>query len=185
MAPSGPTEASELLIREIEELRVRLAEAERKLAEAEHQHGEPESQSKDAQGSKQEALLESELRYRTLFESIDEGFCLLERVGDDAPDAPPDFRCLEVNPALTLQFGVSDVVGQTIGRNFGSEAKEWIAAFETICRTGEAIRFERKLDLNRRILELYAFRVGEASSGRVGVLFQDITRAQAGRRGTA
>src|SRR5690606_35176209 len=45
----------------------------------------------------QEALQESEARYRSLFESIDEGFCVIE-VLFDARGTATDYRFLEVNP---------------------------------------------------------------------------------------
>jgi PAS domain-containing protein len=61
----------------------------------------------------EEALRESEKRYRTLFESIDEGFCVLERVEGRAGE-PLDFRYVEANPAFVVQSGIADVVGRTI-----------------------------------------------------------------------
>ena len=45
------------------------------------------------------ALRQSEEKYRTLFDSIDEGFCTIE-VLFDASDKPFDFRFLEVNPSF-------------------------------------------------------------------------------------
>ena len=43
------------------------------------------------------ALRRSEERYRTLFESLDEGFCVIEMLFD-ANEKPIDYRFLEVNP---------------------------------------------------------------------------------------
>jgi PAS domain S-box-containing protein len=45
------------------------------------------------------ALRESEERYRTLFNSIDEGYCIIEMLFDDV-DRPIDYRFLEVNSAF-------------------------------------------------------------------------------------
>ena len=45
------------------------------------------------------ALSESEDRYRSLYDSIDEGFCLIEVRCDDTAQ-PIDYRFLEVNPAF-------------------------------------------------------------------------------------
>jgi PAS domain-containing protein len=44
------------------------------------------------------ALPESEERYRTLFESIDEGFCIIEKV-ERGTDGLVDFRYVAANPA--------------------------------------------------------------------------------------
>ncbi|MCY7383180.1 MAG: PAS domain-containing protein, partial [Microcoleus sp. CAN_BIN18] len=46
----------------------------------------------------EEALRRSQERYRTLFESLDEGFCVIEMLFDDN-EKPIDYRFLEVNPA--------------------------------------------------------------------------------------
>ncbi|MFC4988112.1 bacterio-opsin activator domain-containing protein [Saliphagus infecundisoli] len=119
-----------------------------------------------------ERLRESERRYRTLFESIDEGFCVLERCDGEGPT---DFRFVEANPAFEAESGVVDVVGRTIREVVPEEADGWIEAYREVLETGESIRFERELRTTGRILELYAFRVGDGSEGRVGVIFQDVT----------
>jgi PAS domain-containing protein len=45
----------------------------------------------------EQALRESEARYRRLFNSIDEGFCIIEKVEGEAVE-PVDFRYVETNP---------------------------------------------------------------------------------------
>ena len=45
------------------------------------------------------ALRESEERYRTLFETMDQGFCVIEMLFDEA-GRPFDYRFLEMNPAF-------------------------------------------------------------------------------------
>ena len=57
-------------------------------------------------------LRESEERYRSLFESIDDGFCVIEIILDDA-GRPVDYRFLEANPAFVKQTGLVDAVGRT------------------------------------------------------------------------
>lgn len=68
----------------------------------------------------EEALRQSEERYRTLFATIDEGFCIIERV-DTRPGEPLDFRYIEANPAFAVQAGVAGVVGKTIRQAFPGE----------------------------------------------------------------
>ena len=119
-------------------------------------------------------LQESEQRYRTLFESLDEGFCVIEKVEGIAGE-PPDFRFVEANPAFAVQSGVSDVVGKTLRQLFMDESSEWIEIYDAVCTSGKPIRFERELVSQGRVLELYAFRVSDKTPGRVALNFRDIT----------
>ena len=52
------------------------------------------------------ALGASEERYRSLLNSIDVGFCVVEILFDD-DGSPVDFRFLETNPAFEKQSGLS------------------------------------------------------------------------------
>ena len=120
------------------------------------------------------ALRESEVRYHSLFNSIDEGFCVIEKV-DGAVGEALDFRYLEANPAFATQSGMSDIVGKTIRQALPDEPEGWCFLYDTVLSTGKPIRFERELVSRGRILELYAFRVEDESHRRVAVIFKDIT----------
>ena len=122
----------------------------------------------------EEALRESEERYRTLFESIDEGFCIIEKVQDDVSEKL-DFLYVEANPAFAAQAGVGGVMGKTIRQAFPGEPEEWFETYDHILRTGEPMKFERGLVTQGRVLELYAFRVEDGTNRRVAVVFNDIT----------
>ena len=122
----------------------------------------------------EEKLRESERKYRALFDSIDEGFCIIEKV-EGAAGEPVDFRYLEANAAFAVQSGISGMVGKTLGQMIPGEAVEWCKIYDTILKTGEPIRFERYLDTHGRALELYAFQVEDETHRRVAVIFKDIT----------
>jgi PAS domain S-box-containing protein len=119
-------------------------------------------------------LRESEERYHTLFESIDEGFCIIEKVESKAGE-PLDFRYIVANQAFAAHSGVGHVVGKTIRQAFPGEIEEWFLTYDAVLRTGEPIRFERGLVTHGRVLELYAFRVADGTHRRVAVIFKDIT----------
>ncbi len=120
------------------------------------------------------ALAESEERYRTLFNSIDEGFCIIEFF--DGPHGPlSDYVHVEANPAYTQHAGIPDVVGQKVREMVPDEADGWVELYRGVLLTGQPIRFERELVATGRHLELAAFRVEPASRKQVAVLFQDIT----------
>lgn len=130
------------------------------------------------QGESAEALAlrlrESELRYHTLFDAIDEGFCVIEFI--DGPHGPlSDYVHVEANPAYTANAGIPDVVGKKVRDMVGDEADDWVARYGEVLRTGQPIRFERELEATGRWLELAAFRVEPASRNQVAVLFRDQT----------
>ena len=120
------------------------------------------------------AVLASEARYRTLFNSIDEGFCVIEKT-ETAPGEPSDFRYLEANPGFERQTGIGGVVGKTIRGALPQEPQEWFDTYDAILKDGKPLQFERILVTTGRVLELYAFRVEDGTNRRVAVIFKDIT----------
>jgi PAS domain S-box-containing protein len=119
-------------------------------------------------------LRDSEARYRTLFDTMDEGFCVIEFF--DGPHGPDnDYLHVEANPAYAVQAGIEHIVGRTVRDMLGDEAQGWIDRYGEVLRTGKAIRFEQKLQATGRWLELSAFRVEPPERRQVAVLFQDLT----------
>ena len=120
-----------------------------------------------------EALKASERLYSTLFNKIDEGFCILKKVHAAASNLI-DFRFQAANPAMSVITGTGDVTGRTIREAFPLEPQEWFDIFEQVLATGTPIHFERSMTTNGALLELYAFPL-EDSENQLGVIFQDIT----------
>ena len=120
-------------------------------------------------------LRDSEARYRTLFTSMDEGFCVIEFF--DGPHGPlSDYIHIEANEAYERHAGIPQVVGQKLREMVGEEADAWVARYGEVLRTGKPIRFEQELVATGRYLDLSAFRIEPASRKQVAVLFQDITK---------
>jgi len=119
-------------------------------------------------------LEDSEARYRTLFDTMDEGFCVVEFV--DGPSGPlDDYIHVEANPAAAQQVGLAGVVGRRIRDLAPEEADEWIDLYRNVLETGQPIRFEKAFQSTGRWLELSAFRVEPADRKQVAVLFKDLT----------
>jgi PAS domain S-box-containing protein len=120
-------------------------------------------------------------KYKTLFNSINEGFCIIEKLEGDGP---VDFRFIEANPAFTIHTGaeVEDVIGKTIREAFAQESEEWFSVYDEIINTGKEVKFERAMDSRDRILELYAFRVNDETAHRVAIVFRDITERKRAER---
>jgi PAS domain-containing protein len=114
----------------------------------------------------EEALRAPEEKYRTLFDSIDEGFCTIEVLFDEHGEAA-DYRFLESNPAFERQTGLENAVGKTV-RELAPEHEDfWFDVYGRIARTGEAIRFEHEAAALGRFYDVYAFRIGEPGEDRV------------------
>jgi PAS domain S-box-containing protein len=120
------------------------------------------------------ALRASEERYRTLFNSIDEGFCVMEVLFADSGE-PADYRYLTVNPAFERQTGVANVVGKTQRELVPTTEQRWFDIFGEIAVKGNARRFINEVRALGRWYDVYAFRVGGRESRQVAALFSDIT----------
>lgn len=122
----------------------------------------------------EQARRESEARFRTLFESMDEGYCVIEMVFDENNN-PTDYRFLEVNPVFEKQTGIKDAKGRLMRQIAPDHEQHWFDIYGRIALTGETLRFEKPAAALRRFYEVCAFRVGAPELRRVGVIFNDIT----------
>lgn len=121
------------------------------------------------------ALRDSEEKYRSLFDSIDVGFCILQVLFDQQRQ-PIDYRFLEVNPAFVSQTNLTDAVGKRMRELAPDHEQFWFDVYGKIALTGEPARFEHQAEaLSRyRWYEVFAFRIGDPDEHRVAVLFRDI-----------
>ena len=88
----------------------------------------------------QEQLARSEEKYRMLFDSIDEGFCVIEVLFEG--ERPTDYRFLETNPAFEEQTGLKDASGHTARELVPDLDEHWFEVYGEIVQTGVARRFE-------------------------------------------
>ena len=123
----------------------------------------------------EQALRESEDRYRNLFNSMDQGYCVIEMYFDER-DTPLDWRFLEVNPAFAKLTGIPDAAGKRMRELAPDQEAYWFETYAKVALTGEAVRFvNQSKPLDGRWFDLYAFKVGGPESRKVAVLFSNIT----------
>ena len=120
-------------------------------------------------------IRQSERRYRTLFESMVEGFCVLE-VLFDADDTPADYRLLETNPAFEEQTGLANPEGMRMQELSPNSAEHWLETYARIARTGEPEHFRSKAEhLGDRWFDVYAVQIGDPDEHKVAAFFWDVT----------
>jgi len=121
----------------------------------------------------EKALQESEQRFRSLFELMQEGFLLQEVLTDDHGN-PYDYRIIEVNPAFERMTGVRRdlAVGRTIRELLHFMPQEWLDQIAVVASTGEPRRFEIDAVGIGRFFEVVLYRTG---TNRIASLLIDIT----------
>ena len=118
---------------------------------------------------------ESETRYRNLFNSMDEGFCIIDVIFDEN-EQPVDWRFVEANPAFVAQTGIQDMVGKRMRELVPDHEQYWFDTYGKVALTGESTRFENLAKgLDDRWFDLYAFRIGSPEQRRVAVIFTNIS----------
>ncbi len=120
------------------------------------------------------ALARSEEEYRSLFNSIDAGFCTVEVLLDEAQRAV-DYRFLTANPAFERHTGLNGVVGRTMRALVPDHDAHWFETYGRIALTGEAERFENEAMAMDRTYDVFAFRIGKPDQLQVAILFNDIS----------
>jgi PAS domain S-box-containing protein len=136
-----------------------------------------------AQVEADRALAEVGARYRTLFDSLTEGFCVVEVIRD-ADGRTVDYRFLETNAAYAAQTGLVGVVGRTAREIVPGLEEHWFELYGRVADTGEAEKTTAEVAAMDRAYDVLAFRVGDSGS-QVGILFADVTERRRMERSLA
>ncbi|RYY02333.1 MAG: PAS domain S-box protein [Gammaproteobacteria bacterium] len=119
------------------------------------------------------AVRTSEERYRTLFESVDQGYCVIDLVFNSARQTI-DYKFIEVNPAYEKLSGMVDITGKTIDDMEPEGSSFWLDIYGRVATTGQSIRFERANRHSAKWFEIFVTRLGD-SDQKIAVLFNDIS----------
>jgi signal transduction histidine kinase/uncharacterized membrane protein affecting hemolysin expression len=119
-------------------------------------------------------LQRSQAELRSLFESIDEGYCIIEMIFDERA-RPVDYRFLSVNPAFEKHTGIAGAQGRTM-RGIAPDLEPfWFETFGHIALTGEPARFQNHAAKLHRWFDVYAFRYSAPATRQVAIIFRNIT----------
>lgn len=120
-------------------------------------------------------LSESQERYRNLFSTIDEGFCVVEVYFDDNAN-PVDYRFLEINPSFEKHSGIQNALGKTIREITSDIEPYWLDLFGSVALDGKSVHYEHQANsLAGKWFEGHAVRLGGQDSRKIAILFNDIT----------
>jgi PAS domain S-box-containing protein len=106
----------------------------------------------------EEALRESEERYRLLFETMQEGMQLCEIITDEQGE-PVDFRYLEVNPVAARILGRTpeELIGRTRNEVLRRPDPKWLAFYGKVALTGRPASAELHATVLGRWFEVHAY----------------------------
>ena len=125
-----------------------------------------------------EALRESEAKYRSIFTSIDQGYCVIKVIFNDAGQ-PTDYLFLEINPAFEQQTGLKNAAGKRMRELAPEHEEDWFKIYGHVATTGLPTRFEAEAAALGRWYDVHASRLDHGDERRVAIVFTDITERRA------
>ncbi len=126
-----------------------------------------------AQRDARDLLQGSVDKYRILFDSLDEGFCIIDVMLDESP---VDYVFLEANRSFERQTGIRHCLGRRMREIVPGTEEHWFRFYGEVATSGIARRFTaRTAAMRHEWYDVYAFRIGREGSRLVGVMFKDVT----------
>jgi PAS domain S-box-containing protein len=122
----------------------------------------------------EQALKESEERYRALFDTMDQAYCIIEVLYDEDGRAV-DYRFLEVNRAFQEQTGLADATDRTAREMVPDLEHYWVETYGRVAASRQQVRFVQHAESMGRWFDVSASPVGPQGSRRVALLFTDVT----------
>ncbi len=121
----------------------------------------------------EQALVESEQRYRSLYNTMREGVALHELILD-ADNRPVDYRILDVNPSYESILGLprESVVGRKASDVYGTGEPPYLTQFARVANSGTPASFEADFEPMGRVFSVSVF---SPAPLRFATVFDDIS----------
>ncbi len=121
----------------------------------------------------EEAVWESENKFRSLFEHMNEGVALHEIVYDERGEAV-DYRILSVNPAFGRHSGIAvdGFSGRLASEIYGTGVAPYLDRYARVARTGEPFAFDTFFEPLKKYFSISVF---SPKKGQFATVFSDIT----------
>lgn len=116
-------------------------------------------------------LMESEEKFRLLFEQMCEGFCVLEAV-DEKNGKPSDFKLISCNPAFEKHTGIKPELGKYASENIPRNEKYWIDALIETAATRQVVEYENYSPSRKKYIRTISFYY---KTGFIAVIVEDIS----------
>jgi len=123
--------------------------------------------------SAETALRQSEERFRTILETVESAFAIVQ-VKFDADDKPIDYRFVEANPAFEHQAGVN-LRGKWVTEFAPNLEQFWFDTYGHVAKTGEPATFENYAEAFKRWFDVRAVSVGDRADRQIAIIFSDVT----------
>lgn len=120
----------------------------------------------------EEAVKESEEKFRSLFENITEGIAIHELVYEN--NTPVNYRIIDVNPAFKLFCGIEPetAVGKLSTKVYGTKKPPYLKEYANVAQTRQPHRFETFFPgLNKHFI----INAISPKEGQFATVFEDIT----------
>jgi PAS domain S-box-containing protein len=125
----------------------------------------------------EEAVRISEERFRTILETVEAAFAIVE-VKFDADDRPVDYRFVEANAAFERQSGV-DLRGKWVTEFAPNLEPFWFETYGRVAKTREPLSFESYANTFERWFDVRAVPVGDPADRQIAIIFGDVTERRA------
>ena len=125
------------------------------------------------QAKMEDSIRNSEQKYRSLFDNLDQGMALHDIILNPSGEAI-DYRFVEANESFEELTGLNreDIIGKTVLEVMPGTEQDWIKKYGQVVATGKPLHYENYASELKKYYEVVAYR---PQSGQFAVIMSDIT----------